>query len=64
LIVAENRNVELVVVASSQAVYGEGRHRCARDGDVYPGPRPEERLARGEMGSRMPTVAGGLWSRR
>jgi dTDP-L-rhamnose 4-epimerase len=48
LIVAERRNVELVVVASSQAVYGEGKHRCARDGDVYPGPRPEEQLERGE----------------
>jgi dTDP-L-rhamnose 4-epimerase len=48
LIVAERRTVELVVVASSQAVYGEGRHQCRRDGDVYPGPRSEEQLERGE----------------
>src|SRR2546426_1383328 len=58
LIVAENRNVELVVVASSQAVYGEGRHRCARDGDVYPGPRREEQLARGEWDHACPRCGG------
>ena len=47
LIVAEARRVELVVVASSQAVYGEGRYD--EDGKpVYPGPRSEEQLARGE----------------
>jgi dTDP-L-rhamnose 4-epimerase len=48
LIVAERRSVELVVVASSQAVYGEGRYRCGKDGDVYPGPRSEEQLERSE----------------
>lgn len=47
LIVTERRRVELVVVASSQAVYREGRYECPRDGAVYPGPRPEERLAAG-----------------
>jgi dTDP-L-rhamnose 4-epimerase len=47
LIVSERRSVELVVVASSQAVYGEGRHRCSKDGDVYPGPRAEEQLEQG-----------------
>jgi len=54
LIVAERRNVELVVVASSQAVYGEGRYRCDHGGDVYPGPRSEERLERAEWDHRCP----------
>jgi dTDP-L-rhamnose 4-epimerase len=45
LIVAEHRQVEQVVVASSQAVYGEGRYACTEHGTVYPGPRPEEQLA-------------------
>ncbi len=45
LIVAECRGVELVVVASSQAVYGEGRYECPVHGPVYPGPRSEEQLA-------------------
>ncbi len=55
LIVAEFRSVELVVVASSQAVYGEGRYECAVDGPVYPGPRDEAKLARGEWDHRCPT---------
>lgn len=54
LIVAEARQVELVVVASSQAVYGEGRYQDA--GCVlYPGPRSEEQLARGEWEHRSST---------
>jgi dTDP-L-rhamnose 4-epimerase len=32
LIVAEHRQVEQVVVASSQAVYGEGRYTCSEHG--------------------------------
>jgi len=52
LIVAEFRNVELVVVGSSQAVYGEGKYTCATDGWVHPGPRSEEQLQRGEWNHR------------
>ena len=36
LIVANRHPVEKVIVASSQAVYGEGRYRCERDGIVWP----------------------------
>src|SRR3989442_1571164 len=60
LIVAERRDVELVVVASSQAVYGEGRYRCGRDGDVYPGPRSEEQLERAEWDHQCPECDGTL----
>jgi len=58
LVVAERKNVDLIVVASSQAVYGEGRHRCARDGDVYPGPRPEAQLERAEWDHVCPKCGG------
>jgi len=51
LIVAEARKVDLVVVASSQAVYGEGRYE-EHGRTVYPGPRAEEDLARGEWEHR------------
>jgi dTDP-L-rhamnose 4-epimerase len=54
LIVADRGAVELVVVASSQAVYGEGRYRCAEHGFVYPGPRPIEQLARRDWDHRCP----------
>ncbi len=60
LILRERRNVDLVVVASSQAVYGEGRYECSEDGTVYPGPRREEQLERGEWETRCPTCGGPL----
>ncbi|MBI2940048.1 MAG: NAD-dependent epimerase/dehydratase family protein [Chloroflexi bacterium] len=46
LIVNERLPIRKVVVASSQIVYGEGRHRCPRDGVQYPGQRLESQLAR------------------
>lgn len=60
LIVADRRNVELVVVASSQAVYGEGRYECAADGVVYPGPRSEDALSLGQWDHRCPACGGPL----
>jgi dTDP-L-rhamnose 4-epimerase len=44
--VAVERRLPLrkIVVASSQAIYGEGRYTCARDGLQYPGPRTEAQL--------------------
>jgi dTDP-L-rhamnose 4-epimerase len=45
LIVTEHLPVRKVVVASSQAVYGEGKHRCAVDGVQYPNQRSPEQLA-------------------
>jgi dTDP-L-rhamnose 4-epimerase len=48
--VAVRRRLSLrkVVVASSQAVYGEGRYRCAHHGISYPDIRSRSRLERGE----------------
>ncbi|HEX8966497.1 MAG TPA: NAD-dependent epimerase/dehydratase family protein [Chloroflexota bacterium] len=44
LAVAGSLPLEKIVVASSQAVYGEGRYRCARDGAQYPSQRPDQQL--------------------
>jgi len=44
IIVAEKLPVQKVVVASSQAVYGEGRHRCPEGCIVYPAIRTEAQL--------------------
>lgn len=44
IIVEERLPIRKVVVASSQAVYGEGRHVCASHGDVYPGLRDDSQL--------------------
>ena len=58
LILAEFRQVELVVVASSQSVYGEGKYACAGDGAVYPGPRPRSNFRMGSGSNRCPPVRG------
>jgi dTDP-L-rhamnose 4-epimerase len=47
LIVERSLPVRKIVVASSQAVYGEGRHRCPDGRTVYPDIRSEERLRAG-----------------
>lgn len=47
IIVGEKLPVKKVIVASSQAVYGEGKYHCEKDGIVYPDIRTEERLKSG-----------------
>jgi len=44
IIVTNGLPVRKVVVASSQAVYGEGRYTCATHGVFDPGPRPDTQL--------------------
>jgi dTDP-L-rhamnose 4-epimerase len=39
----------LIVLASSMVVYGEGRYRCGRHGDVRPGPRTRADLDAGRF---------------
>jgi len=46
-IVARHLPVEKIILASSQAVYGEGKYRCPSHGTLYPGPRPLDQLAAG-----------------
>lgn len=48
LIVEKRLPIQKVVVASSQAVYGEGKYQCATHGVQYPGPRAETRLRAGQ----------------
>src|SRR2546426_6271740 len=36
----EKTSVRRVVLGSTTAVYGGGKYRCGKDGDVYPQPRP------------------------
>ena len=48
LIVGHRLPVKKVVLASSQAVYGEGQYRCLRHGDFEPLPRSPRQLQRAE----------------
>lgn len=43
-----------VIIASSQAVYGEGKYKCSEDGIVYPAHRSLEQLKRGDWELRCP----------
>ncbi|RYF20826.1 MAG: NAD-dependent epimerase/dehydratase family protein, partial [Oxalobacteraceae bacterium] len=47
--------VERIVVASSRAIYGEGRHRCGEHGIVYPGARSESDMARHDFAVKCPS---------
>ncbi len=49
IVVERGLPIRRIVVASSQAVYGEGRHRCPRAHVLYPDMRPEAQLRRGEF---------------
>ncbi len=53
-IVAKGLPVEKVVIASSQAVYGEGTYRCRRHGTVHPPPRTREKLSAGSWDHTCP----------
>jgi dTDP-L-rhamnose 4-epimerase len=54
LIVREKLKVKKVIVASSQAVYGEGQYTCMQHGFFLPQPRSQEQLRGGEWELRCP----------
>jgi dTDP-L-rhamnose 4-epimerase len=60
LIVAEKLPVRKVVVASTQFVYGEGRYRCAENGEVFPDGRDPQRLANGLWEPVCPKCGGAI----
>jgi dTDP-L-rhamnose 4-epimerase len=53
-------SVRRVVLGSSMAVYGEGKYRCGKDGDVYPQPRSGEALERGVWDPPCPICGGAV----
>jgi len=59
-IVARRLPVRKVVIASSQAAYGEGKYECAVHGVQYPDLRPTAQLERGEWDVRCPCCGGPL----
>lgn len=55
LIIARRLPVKKIIVASSQAVYGEGQYRCADHGNFQPVPRSSQQLQRGEWDVACPS---------
>ena len=54
IIVNERLPVEKIILASSQAVYGEGKYECREHGVQYPGLRPVEQLEGGDWEVKCP----------
>jgi dTDP-L-rhamnose 4-epimerase len=55
LIVAHRLPVKKVIVASSQAVYGEGQYWCPQHGNFQPVPRSQKQLLEGDWHVACPT---------
>jgi dTDP-L-rhamnose 4-epimerase len=60
LIVQHRLPVRKIVFASSQSVAGEGRYRCDRHGEVFPGPRPIQQLERGDWEVKCPACGASM----
>ncbi len=60
LIVEKKLPIQKIVVASSQASYGEGKYTCSRDGIVYPGQRSETQLKARDWEVKCPKCNGPL----
>jgi dTDP-L-rhamnose 4-epimerase len=58
LLLEGKTSVRRVVLGSTMAVYGEGKYRCGKDGDVYPQPRRVDLLERGVWDPACPTCGG------
>ena len=54
LIVEHKLPIKKIVLASSQATYGEGKYRCSEHGTVYPDSRPDAQLAKAQWAVRCP----------
>lgn len=57
LIANEQFTVEKIVVASSRAVYGEGKYSCTRHGDVFPPSRSTKDMEKGDFNVYCPICA-------
>ena len=60
LIVGQRLPVKKIIVASSQAVYGEGQYRCLDHGDFQPVPRSPRQLQRGDWELACPSCSGSV----
>lgn len=50
----EPHNIKKVVVASSRAIYGEGRYKCSEHGFVFPESRKEQDMKNGQFEPKCP----------
>lgn len=60
IIVNRHLPIEKVILASSQAVYGEGKYQCPQHGVQYPPMRRLEQLERGDWEVKCPVCVRGM----
>ena len=53
-LVNEKHSIQKVVIASSRAIYGEGKYNCEEHGIIYPNERKENDLLKGEFEPKCP----------
>ena len=51
----EKHSVKKMIVASSRAIYGEGKYECSSCGIVYPNERKDEDMSNGDFTVKCPT---------
>jgi dTDP-L-rhamnose 4-epimerase len=56
----QKHSVQKIVVASSRAIYGEGKYECALHGTVYPEARKDEDMLKGEFECKCPACGDRL----
>lgn len=50
----EKHSIQKIIVASSRAIYGEGKYECARHGVVYPNSRKDEDMQKHDFECKCP----------
>lgn len=60
LLTNTKHSVKKVIVASSRAIYGEGKYLCLQHGAVYPEERFEKDLSKGDFECKCPICGGKL----
>ena len=56
----QKHNVRKIIVASSRAIYGEGKYLCQTHGNVYPEARNETQMSAGDFECKCPECGGSL----
>jgi dTDP-L-rhamnose 4-epimerase len=54
ILTSQKHSIKKVIVASSRAIYGEGKYKCNKHGYVYPNERKEEYLLKGDFNCKCP----------
>lgn len=60
LLANSTHNVKKVIVASSRAIYGEGKYFCQTHGNVFPEARNEAQMSGGDFECKCPECGGSL----